>query len=389
VSEFLAEVISYVELGECEIELLRALHPKLEPHFTAIAERFYQAVFDNPGAAAVLSGSDQVERLRCSLIDWMSSGLLGPYDEKFYEKRSRIGRRHVQIGLAQQYMFTAMNVVRTAYTEYIVRMFPLDVACPTVRAVNKLLDIELAVMLRHYQLDSEEKLLQRERRIQSDRLTAMQTLSAGLAHEVRNPLNAARLQLELLDRRIRRQVGDDTKLSEPVALANHELERLTNLLNDFLSFARPPELHINEHDLIEIGRHVIDLEKPLAKQRGVELTYHEVPPIIARVDSGKIHQIIQNLVRNGLEATTYGGHVGLWITQADHHVHIRVTDDGQGIPGEVLPRIFEPFYSTKETGTGMGMAIVHSLVTMHGGKIEIDTSSNGTRFDVTVPQRGL
>jgi signal transduction histidine kinase len=388
VSEFLAEVISYVQLGEREIELLRGLHPRLQPHFPAIAERFYAAVFESPGAAAVLSGPDQVERLRVSLIDWMSSGLLGPYDAKFYEKRSRIGRRHVQIGLAQQYMFTAMNVVRTAYIEHVVRLFPLDTACSTVRAVNKLLDIELAVMLRHYQLDSEEKLLQRERRIQSDRLTAMQTLSAGLAHEVRNPLNAARLQLELLDRRIRRQFGEDTKLTEPVGLANHELERLTNLLNDFLSFARPPELHIHEHDVIEIGRHVVELEKPLAQQRGVQLTFHEVPPIMATVDSGKIHQIIQNLVRNGLEATSYGGHVGLWITDGNHTVHIRVTDDGPGIPAEVLPRIFEPFYSTKDTGTGMGMAIVHSLVTMHGGKIEIDTSPNGTRFDVVVPQRG-
>jgi signal transduction histidine kinase len=388
VSEFLAEVISYVELGEREIELLRELHPRLAPHFPAIAERFYAAVFENPGAAAVLSGPDQVERLRISLIEWMSSGLLGPYDDKWYEKRSRIGRRHVQIGLAQQYMFTAMNVVRTAYVEKVADMYPIDVACHVVCALNKLLDMELAVMLRHYQLDSEEKLLQRERRIQSDRLSAMQTLSAGLAHEVRNPLNAARLQLELLERRIRRQLGDETKLTEPVALANHELERLTNLLNDFLSFARPPELHLYEHDVVEIGRHVIDLEKPLADKRGIDLRFHEQPPIIARVDSGKIHQIMQNLVRNGLEATSYGGHVGLWITNNDQNVCIRVTDDGPGIPTDVLQRIYEPFYSTKETGTGMGMAIVHSLVTMHGGKIEIDTSSNGTRFDVVVPARG-
>jgi signal transduction histidine kinase len=244
-------------------------------------------------------------------------------------------------------------------------------------------------MLRHYQLDSEEKLLQRERRIQADRLTAMQTLSAGLAHEVRNPLNAARLQLELLERRIRRQFGDDSKLTEPTALANHELERLTNLLNDFLSFARPPELHIHDHDVIEIGRQVIDLEKPLAKQRGVALTFHAVPPVIAQIDTGKIHQVIQNLVRNALEASTYDGHVGLWITAGDTNtVHIRVTDDGPGIPPEVLQRIYEPFFSTKETGTGMGMAIVHSLVAMHGGKIEIETSSTGTRFDVTIPQRG-
>jgi len=84
-----------------------------------IADRFYEAVFASPGAAAVLSGPSQVERLRVSLIDWMSTGLLGPYDERFYEKRSRIGRRHVGIGLGSQFMFTAMNVVRLAYQDRI------------------------------------------------------------------------------------------------------------------------------------------------------------------------------------------------------------------------------------------------------------------------------
>lgn len=386
-SEFLAEVISYVELGEREIELLRDLHPRLAPYFPEIAKRFYDAVNENQNTAAVLNSPDQVDRLHLSLIDWMSSGLLGPYDDLFYEKRSRIGRRHVQIGLAQQYMFTAMNVVRTAYIDKIVELYPFDVACHVVRAANKLLDIELAVMLRHYQLDSEEKLLQRERRIQSDRLAAMQTLSAGLAHEVRNPLNAARLQLELLERRLRRQVGDDSKLTEPTQLANHELERLTNLLNDFLSFARPPELHLNEHDIVAIGRQVIDLEKPLAEHRGIILEYNHGPPIIAVFDTGKIHQVIQNLVRNAIEASPVGAHVELSITCSEQTVHIRVTDEGPGIPPGVLPRIYEPFYSTKDTGTGMGMAIVHSLVTMHDGRIEIDTSPRGTRFDIYMPQR--
>ena len=122
-SEFLAEVINYVNL--------RALHPKLAPHFPAIAEKFYAAVFDNPGAAAVLSGPAQVERLRISLIDWMSTGLLGPYDDVFYDKRSRIGRAHVQIGLAQQYMFTAMNVVRTAYSDLLAQAFAPSTSCST------------------------------------------------------------------------------------------------------------------------------------------------------------------------------------------------------------------------------------------------------------------
>jgi signal transduction histidine kinase len=387
VASFLDEVISYVELSAREMTLLRELHPRLAPHFPRIAGRFYEAVWDNPGTAAVLTGPEQIERLRVTLIDWMSTGLLGPYDEKFYEKRSRIGRRHVQIGLAQQYMFTAMNVVRVAYQDCITELYPFEQACEIMRAVNKLLDLELAIMMRHYQLDSEEKLLGRERRIQADRLSAMQTLSAGLAHEVRNPLNAARLQLELLERRLRRTLGDDHKLAEPTALANHELERLTNLLNDFLSFARPPELHVYEHDVVAICRQVLELERPLAEQVGIRLVLVEREPLLAQVDSGKLHQVVQNLVRNGLEATPPGGTVEVAVGTGENEIAIRVSDSGPGIPPEVLPRIYEPFYSTKDTGTGMGMAIVHSLITMHDGRIDIATGPGGTTFEITVPQR--
>jgi signal transduction histidine kinase len=384
VSEFLEEVLRYVGLDAAEQKLLRELHGKLAPHFAEIADRFYEAAHASAGAAAMLQGSAQAERLRCTLIDWMSSGLLGPYDDKFHEKRSRIGRRHVQIGLAQHYMFTAMNIVRTAYIDRIAEMYPRP--APMIRAVNKLLDVELAIMLRHYQADSEEHALERERRTQADRLAAMQTLSAGLAHEVRNPLNAARLQLELLERRLRRAV-QDPKLVEPSELACHEIARLTSLLDDFLAFARPPELHRRESDIFEICRHVVDAERPLAQRRGVVLALADHAPINAQVDAGKLHQVIQNLVRNGIEAAPQGGRVDLRVHNGRSLVHIEIEDNGPGIPLDVLPRIYEPFYSTKEGGTGMGMAIVHSLVTMHGGTIAISTSDEGTTFDVTVPLR--
>ena len=383
----LDEVISYIELDAAEQQLLRELHPRIASSFADITRKFYDAALKNPGSAAVLAGPEQIERLRCTLVEWMASGLLGPYDEAFYEKRSRSGRRHVQIGLQQHYMFTAMNVIRTAYIDKIIELYPLEQACAVVRAVNKLLDAELAIMLRFYQQDSEDKLITRERRMQADKLAAMQTLSSGLAHEVRNPLNAAALQLELLERRLRRVI-EDNKLLEPIDLANHELQRLTALLNDFLTFARPPELHTSDQDVVDIVRHVLELEKPLADRRRVTLAMGEHSPIVAKVDSGKLHQIVQNLVRNGLEATPEGGHVQVAVSNgAPNAFHIVVTDDGPGIPEDVLPRIYEPFFSTKESGTGMGMAIVHSLVAMHGGRIEIGTSPEGTTLDVELPRQ--
>ncbi len=383
---YLEEVLRYVGLDERDRRLLVALQPRLAPHFPMIAARFYEAVWATPGAASVLSGPEQVERLRVTLIDWMSTGLLGPYDERFYEKRSRIGRRHVQIGLAHHYMFTAMNVVRTAYQDLIAELYPPVEACHVIRAVNRLLDVELAIMVRHYHLDSDEKLVNRERHMQADRILAMQTMSAGLAHEVRNPLNAAKLQLELLERRLRRQIGDP-KLVEPVELAQKEIERLTELLNDFLAFARPPELHVQDTDVAEVVRHVCDLERVSAERRGASLLFLEAPPTVAAIDNAKLHQIVLNLVRNAVDAVGQGGHVTVELEPNHEAFTIRVQDDGPGIPDEVRPRIFEPFFSTKESGTGLGMSIVHSLVSLHDGTIDLDTGPRGTRFEVTIPRR--
>jgi signal transduction histidine kinase len=382
----LEELSAFVGLDDGDRTHLRELHPRLAPRFGAIASRFYEAVFASPGAAAVLSGPAQIERLRISLVDWMSSGLLGPHDERFYEKRSRIGRRHVAVGLASQYMFSAMTVLRLAYQDSIAELYPPDQALAVMRSVHKLLDCELAIMVQHYELDTEDKLIARERRAQADRILAMQTMSAGLAHEVRNPLNAAMLQLELLERRLHR-IGGDPKLTEPTELAQKEIERLTALLNEFLVFARPPELHAQEHDVVAVVRQVVDLERVTAERRGVAVAIEADPAqVLAEVDVAKVHQLVLNLVRNACEAVPDGGHVTAGVQVDDARCLIRVSDDGPGIPDHVVRRIYEPFFSTKEGGTGLGMSIVHSLVSLHGGSIDLRTGPGGTTFEVAIPR---
>jgi signal transduction histidine kinase len=384
---FLDELLAYVQLDDAEIARLRALHPRLEPHFPAIAARFYEAITTSPSASSVLTSREQIERLHVTLVDWMSTGLLGPYDERFYQRRTRIGRRHVTIGLAQQYMFTGMSVLRSAYQDRIVELYPLHEAFAVMRAVNKLFDVELAIMVRHYQLDSEDKLISRERRIQADRITSMQTLTAGLAHEVRNPLNAARLQLELLERRLRRS-AEDPRLIEPSELAQKEIERLTVLLNEFLQFARPPELHPQDCDVAQLVRQVVDLERLAAERRGAELAITQSPEhLLAHVDAAKLHQVVLNLLRNAIEAVSPGGHVSVEVAADPERLLISVADDGPGIPEQVRPRIYEPFFSTKEGGTGLGMSIVHSLVALHGGTIDLVTGPSGTRFEIGLPRR--
>jgi signal transduction histidine kinase len=255
-----------------------------------------------------------------------------------------------------------------------------------MRSVHKLLDCELAIMVQHYERVTHEKLVERERQGMAERITAIQTMSAGLAHEVRNPLNAAKLQLELLERRLRRAI-DDPKLTEPTELAQKEIERLTTLLNEFLVFARPPEFHPQEHDVAAVVRQVIEFETTAAEQRGVTLTLRAEPEqVLAQVDVAKLHQLVQNLVRNANEAVPSGGHITVSVTTDDERCLIRVSDDGPGIPTHVQPRIYEPFFSTKESGTGLGMSIVHSLVSLHGGTIDLETGDRGTTFEVILPR---
>jgi len=387
VASYIADVQRYVDFGPVDQRLLAALYPLVADDLDDIADHFYSIAAHHPGARAVLTdGAAQIDRLRTTLVEWLATSLLGPHDEAYYERRSRIGRRHVSIGLPQQYMFTAMNVIRRDLSGLIEeRVDPAD-RIATRDALDKLLDIELAIMLRHYQLEVEERLVRRERGAQAEKLVAMQTLSAGLAHEVRNPLNAAKLQLSLLERRLRKS-GASASMMEATELVHQEIIRLTELLNEFLDFARPAEVAASNQDLVAIARHVLELERPAAAAGGIELVLISTDTRVeALVDANKIHQVVQNLVRNAIEASIRGQSIEITVGRFAHGVTITVRDHGPGIPPEVLPRIYEPFFSTKDGGTGMGMAIVHSLVAMHGGHVEVSVDG-GTIFTVVLDHR--
>jgi signal transduction histidine kinase len=382
----LPELFAYVGFTDGDADRLRAIEPVLRPRFAGFAVHFYEVIDRHPRAAAVFTGPAQVERLRVSLVEWMGTGLLGPHDGAWYERRSRIGERHVAIGLPQEYMFTAIDVLRLDYHAALAEALPHDAALAAIASVDKLFDIELAIMLRHYQLASEAKLVARERDLQADKLTAMQTLSAGLAHEVRNPLNAARLQLELLDRRLRKASEDD-RLNATVEQIQHEMDRLTRLLDEFLAFAQPPQLATAPRDLVALVHEVVEHERAHADAAGVELGV--IPGesrVLANVDGARVAQIIQALVRNAIEATARGGRVTIEVTPTGRGPQLRVIDRGRGIPSGTRERIFEPFFSTKQDGTGLGLALVHSLVSAHTGVVEVDTDlGRGTTFTVTLP----
>jgi two-component system sensor histidine kinase HydH len=216
-----------------------------------------------------------------------------------------------------------------------------------------------------------------------EKLAAVGTLTAGLSHEIRNPLNAAGLQLAVLERRVGRLAPEvQPALLEPLTLVRDEIRRLDHILEDFLQFARPREFVPKPVDLEALLGSVLDLLATDAERRGVQVerAFAGLPPVAG--DEGRLRQVAMNITLNALEASAGGGRIRLEATDDDDGtVTVTFDDSGAGVPAELRDRIFEPFFTTKATGTGLGLPIVHAIVTQHGGTLRVETSPlGGARF---------
>jgi PAS domain S-box-containing protein len=229
-----------------------------------------------------------------------------------------------------------------------------------------------------------ERELERRAR-QNERLAAAGALTAGLAHEIRNPLNGASLHLSVLDRALARSPDVPPAAREATDVLRAEIRRLGALVTDFLDVARPKPLSRVDTDLNDVARAVHTLLSPEAEARRVKLGLEPFPlPAAARVDVERTKQVLVNLVRNALEAVKEGGAVTIRVRRLPHDVEIDVVDDGPGVPDSAAP-IFDAFYTTKDRGTGLGLSIVQRIVTDHGGDVGFVSRPGSTTFTVRLP----
>jgi len=250
--------------------------------------------------------------------------------------------------------------------------------------------------MRQVRLHGEKRELSRRAQT-AEKLAAVGTMTAGLSHEIRNPLNAAALQLSVLERRIQRLARDaQPSLLEPLTLVKDEIRRLDHILEDFLQFARPREYVPRPVDVASLITKVLDLLGGEAERRGVRLERDLDPVRPVAGDEERLRQVLVNLGLNALEAVSEQGLIRV-SCRADPDapdlpgggplVAIAVDDDGPGVPAESRERIFEPFFTTKAKGSGLGLSIVHAIVTQHGGRIHVeDSPEGGARFVLSLPQ---
>ncbi|MDB4958653.1 MAG: integral rane sensor signal transduction histidine kinase [Myxococcales bacterium] len=224
--------------------------------------------------------------------------------------------------------------------------------------------------------------------VRSERLAAVGKMAAMITHEVRNPLSSIGLNTELLEEELSESVGGE-EARQLCSAIHREVDRLTAITEEYLAFGRLPKpklAHEPVNPMIDaLGTFV--REDLAAKQ--VKLAVELGPgDLIALCDPAQLRQCLVNLVRNASDAvaTKGGGKVILRTHRAGDRVVIEVEDDGVGIPADVLPRLFDPFFSTKEGGNGLGLALTQQIVRDHGGELTVEsTAGRGTTFRLSVP----
>ena len=217
----------------------------------------------------------------------------------------------------------------------------------------------------------------------SERLAALGRVTAGVAHEVKNPLNSMRLWLEVLK-------GNMPSASEPqqaVKMLDSEIDRLDRAVKTFLNFTRPVELKLEETDLSALLDEVLDAARPAINHSGVELRT-DIPadfPLV-RADRQLLHQAVLNLLLNASEFTPAGGRISLSLRRTGEYAVIAVSDTGKGISPEDQKKIFQLFFTTRPGGTGIGLANSFRFVQLQNGRIEFDSEvGRGTTFRVQLP----
>jgi PAS domain S-box-containing protein len=228
--------------------------------------------------------------------------------------------------------------------------------------------------------------------LMAERLAAVGRLSAQVAHEIRNPLSAIGLNAELLGDEFARDLPEPRR-SEAARLLSAiaaEVERLTEVTEGYLRLTRLPRPNLRCVDLNQLVSDLTSMLREEMKTHGVTVRLELASPApLASVDPGQVRQALLNVLRNSREAMPEGGSLRLATSAEDGAVSVAVTDTGSGIPEEVLPRVFEPFFSTKVAGTGLGLSLTRQIVAEHGGHIRVESNATGgARVTMTLPAAG-
>ena len=261
---------------------------------------------------------------------------------------------------------------------------------------SKIVTISILPLLLHdeisgsliYIRDVTERKLAEARLRRAESLASLTTMTAGMAHEIKNPLGSMGIHIQLMQKALGRDKAPDKDFfSKNLGILSEEVERLNGIVVDFLFAVRPMDTSLKDRDLVEVINESIELVAPELEEEGIELeTLFEDNIPLLQLDDKLIKQALLNIVKNAINAMPDGGHLAVHVFAEDDNVVLIIKDDGEGIPDENLNKIFEPYFTTKDFGSGLGLTLVYKIIKEHSGEIQLKSRIGlGTSFIIRLP----
>jgi PAS domain S-box-containing protein len=224
----------------------------------------------------------------------------------------------------------------------------------------------------------------------SKNIGSMNRLAAGIAHEIGNPLNSINIHLKLIQRDLETLAGPARdRIREMIDVIQGETQRLDSLVRNFLKAARWSSLRIKEANINGVVNEAVTLMNPEIREAGIKLqTLLDTGMPASLMDAQLMRQVFINIIKNAIQSMSQGGTITIRTERKDKIMMLVFRDQGAGIKDDDLPHIFEPYFTTKESGSGLGLMIVHNIIQEHGGRIEVRSKRGfGTTFTILLPLR--
>jgi len=296
--------------------------------------------------------------------------------ESFSDKEITMGL--IRIGYSPKEIHSVLSQIKRNVTLSILVFLILGISAITLIWVNQ---------NRHFR-----KMEEMEDRIQlAERLSSLGHLAAGVAHEIRNPLNAIGMGIQRLKREFLPQ--DESKKEEYLSFTGlilKEIRRVNEIVEQFLTLSRPFQLNLRVSSLQELLKNLIALFQEEAFSQGVNLQTEVDPDLpLIRMDNERLTQAFINIMKNGMQAMGQGGILRVETHSLNDHVEVVISDSGSGIPPEQMEKIFNYYYTTKDKGVGLGLPIAHRIIEAHGGQLKVESRVGfGTKVTVILPTGG-
>lgn len=371
----------YGRLTPADCALLGKLRDVFTRHADEVVDRFYAHLLEFDEIRPLLGDRATIERLKELQRGYLLSLAAGEYGDDYVRDRLRIGQAHSRIGLDPEWYLGTYGLYLDLLLPLIHERFGHDTrrAIQASAALTKLMILDMQLVL-----DAYYGIRHRQAVEKTEQLAAVGELAASIAHEVRNPLAGMKGALEVLGRDL------EPSNQEIVVELLAQIERLEHLVRDLMTYARPRALERRPFDAHELLDRLLKLYRDQCDAQNVVVQRVYGPktgPLNA--DPGQMEQVFLNLIHNALQAMPDGGTLTVITRAGDGGVGITFEDTGRGIPPSELPKVHQPFFTTKHRGSGLGLPIVKKIAEAHGGELRIASEvGKGTSASVVIPSVG-